>query len=123
MKSIRRSLVLWFLALAVVSLTTVGAILDGVVRRAVAGREKAAADLIERQLELRKQEELERVEQALIDLTSTQGAPPEDVATMIVDAIRTEQFLVPTKPSYAKQLRDRCDALVDKALPPMPDFD
>ena len=42
---------------------------------------------------------------------------------MIVDAIRSEQFLVPTKPSYAKQLRDRCDALVDKALPPMPDFE
>ena len=42
---------------------------------------------------------------------------------MILDAIRTEQFLVPTKPSYAQQLRDRFDALVDKQLPPMPDFD
>jgi NAD(P)-dependent dehydrogenase (short-subunit alcohol dehydrogenase family) len=63
------------------------------------------------------------VEQALADLTSTQGAPPEDVATMILDAIRSDQFLVPTKPSYAQQLRDRYDALVEKVLPPMPAFD
>jgi len=63
------------------------------------------------------------VEQALADLTSTQGAPPEDVATMIFDAIRSDQFLVPTKPSYAQQLRDRYDALVERALPPMPAFD
>ena len=63
------------------------------------------------------------VEQALVDLTATQGAPPEDVAAIIVDAIRTGQFLVPTKPSYAGQLRARYDALVDRELPPMPDFD
>jgi NAD(P)-dependent dehydrogenase (short-subunit alcohol dehydrogenase family) len=70
-----------------------------------------------------RSEDAQFVEQALADLTATQGAPPEEVATMIVDAIRTEQFLVPTKPSYAKQLRDRCDAMVDKELPPMPNFD
>jgi NAD(P)-dependent dehydrogenase (short-subunit alcohol dehydrogenase family) len=63
------------------------------------------------------------VEQALTDLTDTHGAPPEDVAAIIVDAIRTERFLVPTKPSYAQQLRNRFDALVDKELPPMPEFD
>ena len=63
------------------------------------------------------------VEQALADLTSTQGAPPDDVATMILDAIRTDQFLVPTKPSYAQQIRDRFDALVERELPPMPAFD
>jgi len=62
------------------------------------------------------------VEQALTDLT-THGAPPEDVAGMIVDAVRTEQFLVPTKPSYAEQLRERYEALLDKQLPPMPSFD
>ena len=63
------------------------------------------------------------VEQALTDLTTTQGAPPEAVAEMIIDAIRTEQFLVPTKPSYAQQLRERFDALVERDLPPMPTFD
>jgi len=63
------------------------------------------------------------VDQALTDLTTTQGAAPDEVAGIIVDAIRAEQFLVPTKPSYAQQLRIRFDALVDKQLPPMPDFD
>ncbi len=63
------------------------------------------------------------VEQTLVDFTSTQGAPPEDVAAMIVDAIRTEEFLVPTRPSYAEQIRNRTDALIAKQLPPMPTFD
>ncbi len=63
------------------------------------------------------------VEQALTDLTTTLGAPPEEVAGIIIDAIRTEQFLVPTKPSYADQLRIRYDALARRELPPMPDFD
>ena len=70
-----------------------------------------------------RSEDAQFVEQALTDLTTTQGAPPEEVAGIIVDAIRAEQFLVPTKPSYAQQLRVRFDALVDKQLPPMPDFD
>jgi NAD(P)-dependent dehydrogenase (short-subunit alcohol dehydrogenase family) len=63
------------------------------------------------------------VEQALVDLTSTRGAPPEEVAAMIVDAIRGEQFLVPTRPSYSEQIRIRADALIAKELPPMPAFD
>jgi NAD(P)-dependent dehydrogenase (short-subunit alcohol dehydrogenase family) len=63
------------------------------------------------------------VEQALGDLTTKEGAPPDDVAARIVDAVHTEQFLVPTKPSYAQQLRERYDALVERHLPPMPNFD
>jgi NAD(P)-dependent dehydrogenase (short-subunit alcohol dehydrogenase family) len=63
------------------------------------------------------------VERALTDLTTRHGAPPEEVAGIILDAIRTQQFLVPTKPSYAPQLRIRFDALIAKDLPPMPDFD
>jgi len=70
-----------------------------------------------------RSEDAQFVEQALTDLTTTHGAPPDDVAAMILDAIRTEQFLVPTKPSFAKQLRDRFDALVERDLPPMPVFD
>ncbi len=70
-----------------------------------------------------RSEDAQFVEQALSDLTETQGAPPDDVAAMILDAVRSEQFLVPTKPSYAQQLRDRYNALVDKELPPMPAFD
>lgn len=97
----------------------VSAVVPGAVatRIAASGRNRPDA------LAAARSEDAQFVEQALSDLTSTQGAPPEEVAAMIVDAIRSEQFLVPTKPSYAKQLRDRCDALVAKALPPMPDFD
>ncbi|MFO0937013.1 MAG: HAMP domain-containing sensor histidine kinase [Gemmataceae bacterium] len=67
MKSIRRSLVLWFLLLAIVSLATVGFVIDRVVRQAVAGREKAAVDLLERQFELQKQKELDQFDKELVE--------------------------------------------------------
>jgi NAD(P)-dependent dehydrogenase (short-subunit alcohol dehydrogenase family) len=70
-----------------------------------------------------RSEDAQFVEQALTDLTTTHGAAPDEVAGIIVDAIRTDQFLVPTKPSYADQLRVRFDALLAQQLPPMPDFD
>jgi NAD(P)-dependent dehydrogenase (short-subunit alcohol dehydrogenase family) len=63
------------------------------------------------------------VEQALFDLTSSQGARPDEVAALIVEAVHTEQFLVPTRPSYAAQIEARAKALVAKQLPPMPVFD
>ena len=63
------------------------------------------------------------VERALGDLTTTKGVAPDEVAALVVDAIRTEQFLVPTKPSYAHQLRERYEALLEKQLPTMPDLD
>lgn len=62
------------------------------------------------------------VEEALASLTAG-GAPPDEVAALIVDAIRAGTFLVPTRPSYAQQLHERCDALIDRALPPTPAFD
>ena len=43
--------------------------------------------------------------------------------TMILDAIRTNTYLVPTKASYAPQLEERYTALLDRRLPPMPNFD
>jgi NAD(P)-dependent dehydrogenase (short-subunit alcohol dehydrogenase family) len=63
------------------------------------------------------------VEQALHDLTTTQGAPAAEVAAQIVDSITSETFLVPTRDSFATQLRQRYDALVARQLPPMPVFD
>ena len=50
------------------------------------------------------------------------GAAPEDVAAMIVDAIRSETFLVPTRGDYVEYLRQRCDSLSDRELPPMREF-
>jgi NAD(P)-dependent dehydrogenase (short-subunit alcohol dehydrogenase family) len=63
------------------------------------------------------------VEQALGDLTFGYGAPPEEVAQLIVDAITTDQFLVPTRPSFEDQLRARFDGLVAKRLPDPAPFD
>jgi NAD(P)-dependent dehydrogenase (short-subunit alcohol dehydrogenase family) len=63
------------------------------------------------------------VEQALVDLTTGQGLDPNDVAGMVLDAIRTNTYLVPTKPSYAPQIEARYTALLARELPPMPDFD
>jgi NAD(P)-dependent dehydrogenase (short-subunit alcohol dehydrogenase family) len=63
------------------------------------------------------------VEQALVDLTVGHGLPPDEVATKILAAIRTNTYLVPTKESYVPQLEQRHAALLDRRLPPMPNFD
>jgi len=63
------------------------------------------------------------VDKILTDSTTRIGVPPDEVAALVVDAIRTEQFLVPTRPSYAQQIRERADSLVAKRLAPMPTFD
>ncbi len=63
------------------------------------------------------------VEKVLADSTAATGAPPAEVAELIVDAIRTGQFLVPTRASYAQQIRERADALIARQLPAMPTFD
>jgi hypothetical protein len=41
----------------------------------------------------------------------------------VVSAIKQGTYLVPTRDSYALQLRERFDALVERRLPPMPTFD
>jgi NAD(P)-dependent dehydrogenase (short-subunit alcohol dehydrogenase family) len=62
------------------------------------------------------------VEGALAD--STAGSlSPDAVADLVVEAIREERFLVPTRPSYAQQLADRADDLVARRLPRSPSFD
>jgi NAD(P)-dependent dehydrogenase (short-subunit alcohol dehydrogenase family) len=64
----------------------------------------------------------EFVEQALAE-TTARGACPDDVAALVVDAIRHDTFLVPTRPSYARQLHDRVGALAARRLPPVAVFD
>jgi len=97
----------------------VSAVVPGAVRTNIgaSGRNRPPALAAERS------DDAAFVEQALGDLTWGYGSPPEEVATLVVDAIRTGRFLVPTRPSYAEQLRDRYDALVDTRLPGMPTFD
>ena len=82
---------------------------SAVVPAAVATRISTSARNRPVALAAARSDDAQFVEQALTDLTTTQGAPPAAIAEMIIDAIRTEQFLVPTKPSYAQQLRDRFD--------------
>jgi NAD(P)-dependent dehydrogenase (short-subunit alcohol dehydrogenase family) len=62
------------------------------------------------------------VTQVLTDETA-KGLPPSAVATMVLDAIRTERFFLPTNASHAPQLRERIDALLTGELPPVPTFD
>jgi NAD(P)-dependent dehydrogenase (short-subunit alcohol dehydrogenase family) len=97
----------------------VSAVVPAAVDTRIAGSHRNRPDA----LAADRSEDAQFVEQALTDLTTTMGAAPDEVAAIIVEAIRTDQFLVPTKPSYADQLRVRFDGLVAKELPPMPDFD
>jgi hypothetical protein len=57
-----------------------------------------------------------------VDQTAT-GLEPSAVAAMVLDAIRTERFFLPTNPSHAPQMRERLDALLAGNLPPIPSFD
>ncbi|MBW2268636.1 MAG: SDR family NAD(P)-dependent oxidoreductase [Deltaproteobacteria bacterium] len=51
------------------------------------------------------------------------GMPPVEAVAPVIAAIRSGEFLIPTKPSYAEQIRSRYDALLERRLPPllMPD--
>jgi NAD(P)-dependent dehydrogenase (short-subunit alcohol dehydrogenase family) len=62
------------------------------------------------------------VEQALADGTAG-SMSPSAVADLVLEAIRQERFLVPTRPSYAQQLTDRTEDLVARDLPRSPMFD
>jgi short-subunit dehydrogenase len=54
---------------------------------------------------------------------TSKGLAPDAVAEMVLDAIRTGRYFVPTMPSHATQMRERTDALLRGELPPMPDID
>jgi NAD(P)-dependent dehydrogenase (short-subunit alcohol dehydrogenase family) len=62
------------------------------------------------------------VEQALADGTAG-SMSPDEVADLVVEAVLEERFLVPTRPSYAQQLTDRCEDLVARRAPRSPTFD
>jgi NAD(P)-dependent dehydrogenase (short-subunit alcohol dehydrogenase family) len=62
------------------------------------------------------------VEEALAGTTAA-GAHPDVVADLVLEAIREETFLVPTTPSYERQILDRAEALAARRLPPSATFD
>jgi NAD(P)-dependent dehydrogenase (short-subunit alcohol dehydrogenase family) len=51
------------------------------------------------------------------------GMAPADVARKVIDGIRAERFLILTHEAYAPKLTARTEALVDRRLPEIPDFD
>jgi len=55
--------------------------------------------------------------------TTAAGISPEQVVSPVIGGIRNGDFLIPTKPSYADQIRNRYDALLERRLPAqmMPD--
>lgn len=51
------------------------------------------------------------------------GMPPSEAVAPVLEAIRGDEFLIPTKPSYQAQLRNRYEALLEKKIPGMTDVD
>ena len=48
---------------------------------------------------------------------SETGADPLDVADLVLDAVRTGQFVIPTSPGYGKQITHRAEALLALEAP------
>lgn len=67
-------------------------------------------------------ESSEFVGQALRDLTE-RGAPPEDVAALVLDAIRSNRYLQLTHDGYVEALRTRTEELLAGGVPVLPYFD
>jgi NAD(P)-dependent dehydrogenase (short-subunit alcohol dehydrogenase family) len=63
----------------------------------------------------------EFVDQALED-TTARGRPPEEIAALVLDAVRAGRFLRFTDDSYAAALRVRTDELLAGGLPVLPPF-
>jgi NAD(P)-dependent dehydrogenase (short-subunit alcohol dehydrogenase family) len=54
--------------------------------------------------------------QVLATMTAA-GISPAEAVKPVLDGIRSGEFLIPTKPSYADQLRNRYEALLERKLP------
>ena len=61
--------------------------------------------------------------EALQGILTSAGIPPSEVVAPVVEGIRTGTFLIPTKPSYAAQIRSRMEALIERRLPEPLDVD
>jgi len=59
---------------------------------------------------------------ALAQIVS-QGMSPDEAVAPVIDGIRSGTFLIPTRPSYAEQLRHRYEALRARELPALTEVD
>jgi NAD(P)-dependent dehydrogenase (short-subunit alcohol dehydrogenase family) len=55
--------------------------------------------------------------------TSTGGRPPDEVAEIVFDAVRARQFWIPTTDGFEPLVRNRYDALLDRAISAPAEFD
>ena len=55
--------------------------------------------------------------------TSTGGRPPDEVAEIVFDAVRARQFWIPTTDGFEALVRNRYDALLDRAISVPAEFD
>jgi NAD(P)-dependent dehydrogenase (short-subunit alcohol dehydrogenase family) len=62
------------------------------------------------------------VAEAMVGSTAA-GLHPDVVAEMVLDAVREERFLIPTKESYAAQVTDRAEDLLARRLPRSAEWD
>jgi NAD(P)-dependent dehydrogenase (short-subunit alcohol dehydrogenase family) len=67
--------------------------------------------------------DVELVETALLEGTTADGMPPDEVAGLVVDAVRRGDFYIGTKPSFDPQVADRTEAVLARRLPAMPAID
>lgn len=62
------------------------------------------------------------VADALRDMTTSVGIPPEEAARIVFDGVRAGEFWICTSERFAEILRPRFDAILDHALPPSVQF-
>jgi NAD(P)-dependent dehydrogenase (short-subunit alcohol dehydrogenase family) len=62
------------------------------------------------------------VDKTLADMTGD-GAEPAHVAGLVLDAVRTGQFVIPTSGGYDEQIRRRAEALLERQAPRALPFD
>jgi NAD(P)-dependent dehydrogenase (short-subunit alcohol dehydrogenase family) len=63
------------------------------------------------------------VEQALRDMLERGGRPPDEVAGLVFDAVRSGRFFITTSDATESMLRERYDAVLAGDLPPMSQWD
>jgi NAD(P)-dependent dehydrogenase (short-subunit alcohol dehydrogenase family) len=63
------------------------------------------------------------VAEALQQMTSTQGRPPDEAAEMVFAGVRAGQFWIPTTESYEELLSPRHDAILRRELSSSAQFD
>ncbi len=62
------------------------------------------------------------IEEILTDFCA-KGLDPSEVGQMVVEAIQHDQFLIPTRDTFAEFIRVRSEALMRRELPPFQMFD